>query len=65
MSGVETLAIFNNGIKLSTGKILETRENALVKCRLGFDPDIDYEDPYVMTCDHGEWSKELTCTSIK
>ena len=65
MPGVETLDIFNNGVKLSIGMTVENRENASVKCRPEFDPDIDYEDPYVMTCDHGDWSKELTCTPSK
>jgi len=63
--GVDTLDIFNNSVKLSVGTTVESNENVSVKCRHGFDPDIDYEDPYVMTCDHGDWSKELTCTHSK
>ena len=65
IAGVETLDIFNNSVNLSIGITVESMENVSVKCRSGFDPDIDYEDSYVMTCDHGDWSKELTCTPSK
>ena len=61
----ELLDIFYNGVRLSVGLNVESSENVSVKCRPGFDPDIDYEGSYVMSCNHGNWSNGLTCTPSK